>query len=104
MAWLAIVGAGVCEIFGVIGTKGVADHKGWKSYLLMALSFICSFTLLSYAMTSLSMGTAYAVWTGIGTVGSAIVGMLMFGEKREWKRMVFISIILVSAIGLKLIS
>ncbi|MGF7049034.1 paired small multidrug resistance pump [Paenibacillus sp. DS2015] len=104
MAWLAIIGAGICEVFGVIGMKGVADHKGWKFYLLMACSFVLSFSLLSYAMTSLSMGTAYAVWTGIGTVGSAVVGMLMFGEKKEWKRMMFISMILVSAIGLKLIS
>lgn len=104
MAWLAIVGAGICEVFGVIGMKGVADRKGWKAFLLMFFSFVISFSLLSYAMTILSMGTAYAVWTGIGTVGSAAVGMFLFGEKKEWKRMFFISIILVSAIGLKLIS
>ena len=104
MAWIAVILAGLCEVFGVIGIKGIADRKGPKAFVLMSLSFICSFSLLSYAMTTLSMGTAYAVWTGIGTVGSAIVGMTLYNEPKEFKRIVFISMILVAAIGLKLIS
>lgn len=104
MAWIAIILAGLCEVSGVIGIKGVADQKGLKSTILMFVSFIGSFSLLSYAMTSLSMGTAYAVWTGIGTVGSAIVGMTLYKEPKEFKRILFISMILVAAMGLKLIS
>lgn len=104
MAWIAIIIAGLCEVLGVIGIKGVTERKGLKAYLLMAISFIGSFSMLSYAMTSLSMGTAYAVWTGIGTVGSTIVGMTLYKEPKEFKRILFISMILVAAIGLKLIS
>ncbi|MEC0369512.1 DMT family transporter [Paenibacillus chibensis] len=104
MAWAAIVLAGFCEIFGVIGIKGVAQKKGWSAFALMLGSFVCSFLLLSYAMNSLAMGTAYAVWTGIGTVGSTIVGMFLFGEPKEWRRVLFIAMILGSAVGLKIIS
>ncbi|MEC0242034.1 multidrug efflux SMR transporter [Paenibacillus dokdonensis] len=104
MAWVAIVLAGICEIFGVIGMKGVTQKKGWSSYALMFASFAGSFLLLSYAMNTLPMGTAYAVWTGIGTVGSTIVGMFIFGEPKEWRRILFIAMILGSAVGLKLIS
>lgn len=103
MAWLAIVLAGMSEIIGVIGIKGMSSGKGKKYLLLMALSFLLSFSLLSYAMQSLSMGTAYAVWTGIGTVGSTVVGMWIYGEPKEAKRLLFIAIILCSAVGLKLI-
>ncbi|MGN7359227.1 DMT family transporter [Paenibacillus sp. SAF-054] len=104
MAWAAIVLAGFCEIFGVIGIKGVSQKKGFGTYVLMLASFAGSFLLLSYAMNTLPMGTAYAVWTGIGTVGSTIVGMFLFGEPKEWRRVLFIAMILGSAVGLKIIS
>lgn len=104
MAWIAVILAGLCEVLGVIGIKGITDRKGPKAYLLMCFAFVGSFSLLSYAMSSLSMGTAYAVWTGIGTVGSAIVGMTLYNEPKELKRILFISMILAAAIGLKLIS
>lgn len=103
MAWAAVIFAGLSEILGVIGIKGMSSGKGKKYFLLMGLSFLISFSLLSYAMQSLSMGTAYAVWTGIGTVGSTIVGMFIFGEPKEAKRVLFIAMILCSAVGLKLI-
>jgi paired small multidrug resistance pump len=50
------------------------------------------------------MGTAYAIWTGIGASGGAILGMLLYGESKEWKRLVFITMVLGAAIGLKLVS
>ncbi|MCM3786080.1 multidrug efflux SMR transporter [Neobacillus mesonae] len=104
MAWAAVILAGLSEIIGVIGIKGLSSGKGKKYFLLMGVSFLLSFSLLSYAMQSLSMGTAYAVWTGIGTVGSTIVGMFIFGEPKEARRVLFIAMILCSAVGLKLIS
>ncbi|MDO7906488.1 multidrug efflux SMR transporter [Paenibacillus sp. JX-17] len=104
MAWLALVIAGSSEIFGVIGIKGLTMGKGWKALLLCAVSFGFSFTLLSYAMQTLPIGTAYAVWTGIGTVGSTLTGMFLYGEPREWKRLLFIAMILGAAVGLKLVS
>ncbi|MBO2944733.1 multidrug efflux SMR transporter [Paenibacillus sp. F411] len=104
MAWLALILAGGFEVLGVIGIKGVSERKGLRYGGLMAFSFLCSFSLLSYAMTFLPMGTAYAVWTGIGTVGSTLAGMLLFGEPKEWRRMVFIAMILGSAVGLKVLT
>lgn len=104
MAWIALICAGLLEICGVIGIKGVSQGKGWRYLLLLMTSFAASFSLLSYAMTSLPMGTAYAIWTGIGTVGSTVTGMFLFGEPKEWRRVLFIAMILCSAVGLKLIT
>lgn len=104
MAWIALVLAGGSEVFGVIGMKGFTVGKGWKALMLMILSFVLSFSLLSYAMKSLPIGTSYAVWTGIGTVGSTITGMLLYGEQKSVLRILFIAMILVAALGLKLIS
>ncbi|MEK3733132.1 MULTISPECIES: DMT family transporter [Paenibacillus] len=104
MAWFALILAGACEITGVIGIQGASRRKGWPYVLLLCVSFAASFSLLSYAMKTLPMGTAYAIWTGIGTVGSAAVGMLLFGEPREWRRLLFIAMILCAAVGLKIIT
>lgn len=104
MAWIALVLAGLFEVGGVIGIKGVSERKGWRYVLILALSFGASFSLLSYAMTAIPMGTAYAIWTGIGTTGGALTGMFLFGEPKEWRRVLFITMILCSAVGLKLIS
>ncbi|ANY74007.1 MULTISPECIES: DMT family transporter [Paenibacillus] len=104
MAWIALICAGLLEIGGVIGIKGVSQRKGWIYLLLMFASFAISFSLLSFAMESIPMGTAYAIWTGIGTVGSTVTGMVLFGEPKEWRRILFIAMILCSAVGLKLIT
>ncbi|AWB46296.1 QacE family quaternary ammonium compound efflux SMR transporter [Paenibacillus sp. CAA11] len=104
MAWLALVLAGGCEVLGVIGIKRVTLRRDLLSYLLLFGSFVGSFSLLSFAMKTLPMGTAYAVWTGIGTVGSTLVGMLLFGEPKEARRLLCIALILGAAVGLKLIS
>ncbi|GGA42749.1 DMT family transporter [Paenibacillus physcomitrellae] len=104
MAWIFLVLAGCCEVLGVIGMNRIVRRRAFSSYLLMFGSFAGSFALLSSAMGSLPMGTAYAVWTGIGTVGSALVGMFLYGESRSWPRMLCIAVILASAVGLKLIT
>ncbi len=70
----------------------------------MPITFGLSLSLLSYAMQTLSMATVYGVWTGIGTVGSTVMGMILYNEPRDWKRLLFISMILASAVGLKLMS
>ncbi|MEH7293924.1 SMR family transporter, partial [Priestia megaterium] len=69
MTWLALIMAGICEVFGVILIKRVTTQRDLKSLLMLILSFGLSFTLLSIAMRVIPMGTAYAIWTGIGTVG-----------------------------------
>jgi len=104
MPWMALVLAGCCEVFGVIGLKQVSLRKGVTAFALLIAAFAGSFSLLTYAMQHIPMGTAYAIWTGIGTVGGALVGMFMYGEAKEAKRLLFIAMILAAAVGLKLIS
>ncbi|HWI47953.1 MAG TPA: multidrug efflux SMR transporter [Rummeliibacillus sp.] len=104
MAWVAIILAGFCEVFGVAMMNRWQDEKKISIILFLTLGFALSLTLLSYAMNSIPMSTAYAVWTGIGASGGALIGMIFFGESKSWKRILFIIIILVSTVGLKLIS
>ena len=105
MAWVALVAAGLSELFVVLAIKRVTEHRRKvASYAFLLAALGTSFWLLKLAMLEISMGTAYAVWTGIGTMGSTVLGMLAFGEPREWKRVFYIGVILASAVGLKLIS
>ncbi|WP_099159971.1 DMT family transporter [Virgibacillus ndiopensis] len=104
MAWIYLIIAGVGEVVGVLGINQVNQKKNTSSFLVLFGGFLLSFVFLSIAMETIPMSTAYAVWTGIGTVGSALVGMFVFGESKNWRRILFISMILLSAVGLKLIS
>lgn len=104
MAWLYLLLAGCCEVIGVIGINRWNRRRNVASFLFMCGGFALSFGLLSAAMQSLSMGTAYAIWTAIGTVGGAIMGMIFYGESRNWRRMLFIGMVVCAAVGLKLIS
>ena len=104
MPWLYLVIAGSFEVVGVIAMNQIKKAKDWKAYLLLVCGFIGSFSFLTLSMQSISMGTAYAVWTGIGTVGGTLVGMLMYGESKDWRRILFMAMIVSSAVGLKLIS
>ncbi|MBD7985331.1 multidrug efflux SMR transporter [Sporosarcina sp. Sa2YVA2] len=104
MAWVSLVVAGLFEMFGVLMINKLHTDRSWKSLALLILGFGASFLFLSYAMKTLPMGTAYAIWTGIGASGGAILGMVLYGESKEWKRLVFIAMVLGAAIGLKLVS
>ena len=72
--------------------------------VLLAIAFICSFSTLKVAMNDIPMGTAYAIWSGIGTGGGTLVGMLIYNESKNAKRIFFIGLIIFSIVGLKLIS
>ncbi|MDQ0208609.1 DMT family transporter [Alkalicoccobacillus murimartini] len=102
MSWMALLIAGCLEVVGVLNVKRLGENKKNALYY-MVLSFGLSFFLLSYAMNEIPMGMAYATWTGIGTVGSALLGMIIFNESRDWKRLFCIGLILFSAVGLKVI-
>ena len=102
MSWIALLIAGCLEVVGVLNVKRLGENKKNALYY-MVLSFGLSFFLLSYAMNEIPMGMAYATWTGIGTVGSALLGMIIFNESRDWKRLFCIGLILFSAVGLKVI-
>ena len=104
MAWLYVVLAGIFEMTGVTMISKWHHDKKTSSLLLMLTGFTASFLFLSLAMETLPMGTAYAVWTGIGASGGAIVGMVQYGESRDWRRIFFIGLILSTAIGLKAVS
>ncbi len=104
MGWIFLVFAGVFEVVGVTGMNLILRKKSIFSFLVLILGLGCSFTFLSLAMQSLPMGTAYAIWTGIGTVGSGLVGILFYGESKSWLRLVCMAMVLSAAIGLKLIS
>ncbi|MEW9670007.1 multidrug efflux SMR transporter [Ammoniphilus sp. 3BR4] len=104
MGWIYLVLAGVFEVVGVTGMNKVNKDRNLLSFIMMFGGFLLSFLFLTQAMKTISMGTSYAVWTGIGTVGGTLVGMFFYGESKDWKRILFISMVLMAAIGLKLIS
>lgn len=104
MAWMYLILAGTFEVVGVMGMNKVAKGKNFQSYMVLFLGFILSFGFLSLAMKTLPVGISYAVWTGIGTVGGTIIGMLFYGEAKDWRRILFIALILVAVVGLKLTS
>lgn len=104
MAWTSLILAGIFEMFGVAMINKLHIDRNFKALGLLILGFGASFIFLAYAMRTLPMSTAYAVWTGIGASGGAILGMLIYGESKDWRRIVFISMVLGGAVGLKLIS
>jgi len=102
MEWLSLVFAGCFEIFGIAMMNKLQQKKSLAIIVLIIFGFGMSFFFLSYAMQTLPMGLSYAIWTGIGGAGGAIIGMTLYGESKDLKRIGFITIILVSVIGLKL--
>ncbi|MER2107201.1 MAG: multidrug efflux SMR transporter [Solibacillus sp.] len=104
MAWIALISAGLFEMLGVAMMNEMYRRKSWIPVLLLVVFFSMSFWLLSVAMETIAMGTVYAIWTGIGASGGAILGMVIYGESKDWKRICCIALIIGAVIGLKLIS
>lgn len=104
MAWFILIIAGLCETFAVAMINQLSIKRNWQTVVLIIIGLGSALGLLSYSLQTISMGTGYAIWTGISVVGSSFVGMFYFGESKSWKRILFIAMILCSAIGLKLIS
>lgn len=104
MAWVYLVLAGLFEIAWAIGLK-FADGftRLWPSVVTI-LAMIASAFLLALAARTLPIGTAYAVWTGIGAVGVAILGIVWLGEARDLVRLLCIGLIIAGTVGLKLSS
>ncbi|MDU4960833.1 MAG: multidrug efflux SMR transporter [Sporomusaceae bacterium] len=103
MEWFFLVLAGIFEMIGVAMINKLHRDRDWKALALLFTAFSLSFLFLALAMKTLPMGTAYAVWTGIGASGGAIAGMLLYGEPRNLPRVLAIALVLGSAVGLKLI-
>lgn len=104
MEWILLIFSGCFEVIGVDSMNRVKKHKSIQSYIRLFGGFILSFTFLSLAMKTLPMGLSYAIWTGIGTVGGTLVGMIFHGESMDFKRILSICMILIGVIGLKLTS
>lgn len=106
MAWVYLILAGIFEWGWPVGLKlGLAEtgmRWGWIGFAVLCMA--ASGTLLLIAQKSIPMGTAYAVWTGIGAVGTALLGMALFNESREVARLVSIALIVAGIIGLKLVT
>ncbi|MEW8522423.1 MAG: quaternary ammonium compound efflux SMR transporter SugE [Candidatus Thiodiazotropha endolucinida] len=104
MAWIYLVVAGLFECGWAIGLKYTEGFTKPVPSLLTISAMAISFWLLSVAMKTIPVGTAYAVWTGIGAVGVALLGMVMLGESRDFLRIVSLLLIVSGIVGLKLIS
>lgn len=102
MAWVYLTLAGVFEVAWAVGLKYTQGFtRFWPSVYTLGTMAV-SIWLLSLAVRTLPLGTAYAVWTGIGAVGTVVVGMLFLAESRDWPRLVCIGLILCGIVGLKL--
>ncbi|MCC3374041.1 multidrug efflux SMR transporter [Cohnella sp. REN36] len=102
MAWIILILAGLGEVVGVLGLNRLNVRRNIGAWTLMLGGFAASFVLLTIAMNSLSMGTAYAVWTAIGTIGATVIGMLFYGESRQPRRLFFLALVVGAVIGLKI--
>ncbi len=103
MAWTALFFAGLFEIVWAVGMKYTDGFtRLWPTVGTFAAMGV-SVVLLGFAMKTLPLGTAYAVWTGIGTAGTVIVGMILFNEPATALRLGAIGLILIGGVGLKLL-
>jgi len=102
MNWVILILAGLLEVVWAIGLKYTEGFtKLWPSAItIMALSG--SFILLGFAMKTLPVGTAYGIWVGIGAVGTAIMGILLFNESMQLLKLISLTLIVLGIIGLKL--
>ena len=104
MAWLILVVAGLFEIGWAVGLKYTDGFTRLWPTVGTAVALIASMALLGVAVRALPLGTAYAVWTGIGAVGTAILGIVLFREPATAMRLVSIGLIVAGIVGLKLAS
>ncbi len=103
-AWLILFIAGLCEIGWAVGLKYTESFSRlWPSVATLA-AMVASVALLGWALKVLPLGTAYAVWTGIGAVGTALLGIYLFNESRDVLRLLCIGLIVAGIVGLKLLS
>lgn len=102
MAWVVLVVAGFFEIGWAIGLKYTEGFSRPLPTVLTVGAMVMSVALLGWAMRTLPVGTAYAVWTGIGAIGTVALGIVLFGEAATVARLVCVALILAGIVGLKL--
>ncbi|CAG9429656.1 quaternary ammonium compound efflux SMR transporter SugE [Providencia zhijiangensis] len=104
MAWIILLFAGLLEIVWAVGLKYTHGFTRLTPSVITITAIIASMGLLAYAMRDLPAGTAYAIWTGIGAVGTAIFGIIFLGESANMFRLLSLGLIVMGLIGLKLSS
>jgi len=104
VTWFILFVAGLFEVGWAIGLKYTDGFTRPLPTVLTLASMVISVVLLGVALKTLPVGTGYAVWTGIGTVGTAILGMILFGDPATALRIACIGLILAGIVGLKLVS
>ncbi|MFT3952439.1 MAG: quaternary ammonium compound efflux SMR transporter SugE [Oscillospiraceae bacterium] len=104
MEWLILVLAGLCEIIWAVGLKYTEGFTRLMPSIVTLVGTAASFILLAIALKKLPLGTAYAVWTGIGTVGTTLFGIFVFKEPAELLRILCILLIVTGIVGLKILS
>lgn len=104
MAWVYLVIAGLFEMGWAIGLKYTDGFTKLVPTVLTLGAMVVSVALLGLALRDLPVGTGYAVWTGIGTVGTALLGMYLFGDPVTAARLASIGLIVAGIVGLKLVS
>ncbi len=104
MAWLVLIGAGLCEIGWAVGLKYTEGFSRPGPTLVTLVAILASIVLLAFALRDLPLGTAYAVWTGIGTIGTTLFGILVLHEASDPLRLLCIALIAGGIIGLKLVT
>ncbi len=102
MAWLILVLAGLFEVAWAVGLKYTDGFTKLWPTVGTILATVISLGLLGIAMKTLPLGTAYAVWVGVGAVGTAILGIVLFGESADTGRLISLGLILAGIVGLKL--
>ena len=104
MAWIILFFAGLSEIGWAIGLKYTDGFTRLVPSVLTITCMVVSIGLLGLALKTLPLGTAYAIWTGIGTIGTAMLGIMLFGESTSALRLACIGLIVAGIVGLKLVS
>ena len=104
VAWLVLLVAGLCEIGWAVGLKYTEGFSRLWPSVGTIIAMVVSVALLGLALKTLPLGAAYAVWTGIGAVGTAILGIYLFNEPRDALRLACIALIVAGIVGLKLVT
>ena len=104
MAWIALFVAGLLEIAWAIGLKYTDGFTRLGPSTWTIAAMVASVALLGWAMKTLPVGTAYAVWTGIGAAGTVILGIVLFGEPATLVRLACVGLIIAGIVGLKLVT
>jgi len=104
MAWIYLVVAGVFEVGWAIGLKYTEGFTRLWPTLWTGAAMAVSLFLLAQALKTLPVGTGYAVWTGIGSVGTVVLGIVLLGESRDALRLLCLALILIGIVGLKLVT